>query len=262
MNTAHEFGALLRRWRERRRMTQLELALAAHSSARHVSCLETGRARPSREIIAKLATCLHVPLREQNTLMLAAGFAPGFGERSIEALDAARVAIDRVLRAHLPYPGFAVDRHWNVVLSNNALPRLYEGCAAELMQPGANAVRLTLHPLGLGPRILNYEEWRAHTVHLLREQIETRPDPVIEDLLAEVMVYPSVNGHGNGRGLDSSARLATPLRIASPYGSLSFLNTTTVFGTPNDVTLAELALEMLFPADAETVDVVKRMTEE
>lgn len=240
-------------------MTQLELALAARSSARHVSCLETGRARPSRDMIARLAVCLDVPLREQNALLLAAGFAPGFGERSVDGLEAARVAIDRVLAAHLPYPGFAVDRHWNVVLSNGALPQLYEGCAAELIQPGANAIRLVLHPRGLGPSIVNYEQWRGHTLHLLRQQIETRPDPVIEALLAEVLEYPAT---GSGRGLDASARLATPLCITTRLGRVSFISTTTVFGTPNDVTLAELALELLFPADEETVDVVKRMSEE
>src|SRR6516165_8999541 len=152
MTTQVPFGVLLRRWRERRRMTQGDLAYAANSSTRHLSCLETGKAQPSREMIARLAEYLEIPLRDQNTLLLAAGFAPGFQERSIAALEAAKGAIDSVLKAHKPYPAFAVDRHWNVVMSNAALPQLYEGCSADLMRAPVNAVRLILHPAGLGSR--------------------------------------------------------------------------------------------------------------
>src|SRR5689334_7353700 len=168
--TAHQlpFGVLLRRWRERRRMTQADLAYAAESSTRHLSCLETGKAQPSREMIARLAEYLEIPLRDQNTLLLAAGFAPAFQERSLAALEAAKTAIEAILKAHKPYPAFAVDRHWNVVMSNSALPQLYEGCSAELMTPPVNAVRLTLHPAGMGPRIVNYGAWRAHVLSVLR----------------------------------------------------------------------------------------------
>lgn len=262
--TLHQtpFGVLLRRWREQRRMTQTDLALAANSSTRHLSYLETGRSRPSREMIVRLAECLAVPLRDQNTLLLAAGFAPGFQERSLAELEAARTAIDSVLQAHKPYPAFAVDRHWNVVLSNSALPQLYEGCSADLMRSPVNSVRLILHPAGMGPRILNFAAWRAHTVHVLRQQIEARADPVIQGLLAEVMAYPSPAGSDAAEGLEAAQRLATPLRIATRLGNVSFLNTTTVFGTPNDVTLAELALEMLFPADDQTIEIVKTMVKE
>lgn len=256
------FGVLLRRWREQRRMTQTDLALAADSSTRHLSYLETGRSRPSREMIVRLAECLAVPLRDQNTLLLAAGFAPGFQERSLAELEAARKAIDSVLQAHRPYPAFAVDRHWKVVLSNSALPQLYEGCSAELMRNPVNSVRLILHPAGMGPRILNFAAWRAHTVHVLRQQIEARADPVIQGLLAEVMAYPVPAGSEAAEGLEAAQRLATPLRIATRLGTVSFLNTTTVFGTPNDVTLAELALEMLFPADDQTIEIVKAMVKE
>src|SRR5262245_11260653 len=131
---AHQlpFGVLLRRWRERRRMTQADLALSAESSTRHLSCLETGKARPSREMVARLAEYLDIPLRDRNALLLAAGFAPAFSERSVAGLDAAKAAIDSVLQAHAPYPAFAIDRHWNVVLSNAALPQLHEGCSADL----------------------------------------------------------------------------------------------------------------------------------
>jgi len=261
-NNPVPFGVLLRRWREQRRMTQIDLALAAESSTRHLSYLETGRSQPSREMIARLAECLDIPLREQNVLLLAAGFAPAYGERPVADLDAAKQAIDRVLQAHLPYPAFAVDRHWNVVLSNSALQQLYEGCSEELMRRPVNAIRLTLHPAGMGPRIINFAQWRAHTVSVLRQQAEAHADPVIEKLLAEVRAYPVPPRSEAFDTLDGSSRLTTPLRIATRLGPVSFLNTTTVFGTPHDVTLSELALEMLFPADAETVEIVKAMIAE
>jgi transcriptional regulator with XRE-family HTH domain len=256
------FGALLRRWRQQRRMTQLDLALAAGSSTRHLSCLETGRAQPSREMIMQLAGCMSIPLREQNALMLAAGFAPAFQERPLEDLQAAKRAMDTVLGAHLPYPAFAVDRHWNVVLSNSALPELYEGCSEELLRRPVNAVRLILHPRGMADRILNYADWRAHTLHLLRSQAEARPDTGLELLMAEVMSYPDPVPTGRNPGFEASQRLATPLIISTRFGTVSFLNTITVFGTPNDVTLAELALEMLFPADRDTVETVRRIETE
>ena len=262
--TIHQlpFGVLLRRWRERRRMTQTDLALAAESSTRHLSCLETGKSQPSREMVARLAEYLDVPLRDQNMLLLAAGFAPAFQERSLAALDAAKSAIDRVLQAHKPYPAFAVDRHWNVVLSNAALPQLYEGCSAELVRPPINAVRLILHPAGMGPRIVNFAAWRAHTLSVLRQQIETRADPVIQGLFAEVAAYPVPANTETYDGAEAAQQLVTPLRIATRLGTVSFLNTVTVFGTPNDVTLAELALEMLFPADSQTIEIVKNMVQE
>jgi transcriptional regulator with XRE-family HTH domain len=262
--TIHQlpFGVVLRRWRERRRMTQSDLALAASSSTRHLSCLETGRSQPSREMIARLAEYLDIPLRDQNTLLLAAGFAPAFKERSLAALEGARTAIDRVLQAHKPYPAFAVDRHWNVVLSNSALPQLYEGCAAELMRPPVNAVRLILHPAGMGPRIVNFAAWRAHTLSVLRQQIETRADPVIQGLFAEVAAYPVPADSETSDRREAAQHLVTPLRIATRLGTVSFLNTVTVFGTPNDVTLAELALEMLFPADDQTIEIANNMVRE
>ena len=231
-------------------MTQADLAHAAGSSTRHLSCLETGRSQPSREMIARLGQYLDIPLRDQNMLLLAAGFAPAFPERALAELEAAKSAIDSVLNAHKPYPAFAVDRHWNVVLSNAALPQLYEGCSAELLRPPINAMRLILHPAGMGPRILNFAEWRAHSLSVLRQQIEARADPVIHALHAEIAAYPAPPNAEPPAGFEASQRLATPLRIATRLGTVSFLNTVTVFGTPNDVTLAELALEMLFPADA------------
>jgi transcriptional regulator with XRE-family HTH domain len=257
------FGVLLRRWRERRRMTQADLALAADSSTRHLSCLETGKAQPSRAIINRLAELLDVPLRDRNALLLAAGFAPAFRETAIDGLDAAKAAMDRVLQAHKPYPAFAVDRHWNVVLSNNALPQLYEGCADALLIAPVNAMRLMLHPDGMGPRIVNYAAWRAYSVGVLRQQVEARADSKLRSLLAEVAAYPTPRDQADdAAAFEASERLATPLRVATRFGTLSFLSTVTVFGTASDITLAELALEMLFPADDRTVAIVEAMEAE
>src|SRR5437588_5132192 len=216
------FGILLRRWRERRRMTQADLAHAADGSTRHLSCLETGKSQPSREMIMGLAEHLDLPLRDQNKLLLAAGFAPAFQERALEELEAAKSAIDSVLRAHQPYPAFAVDRHWNVVLSNAALPQLYEGCSAELMRKPVNAVRLILHPAGMGPRIVNFAAWRAHTLGLLRQQLAARVDPAIKALLAEVAGYPTPINSEPLESFGASQHLATPLRIWTRFGVVSF----------------------------------------
>ena len=213
-------------------------------------------------MIARLAERLAIPLRDQNTLLLAAGFAPAFQERSLAGLDAAKAAIDGVLKAHKPYPAFAVDRHWNVVMSNSALPQLYEGCSADLLRPPVNAMRMVLHPEGMGPRIVNYAAWRAHALSLLRHEADARADPVIQGLIAEVAAYPArPNSEAHG-SFEASERLATPLLVATRFGVMSFLGTVTVFGTPNDVTLSELALEMLFPADDESVRIAKAMVEE
>src|SRR5262249_19375940 len=156
------------------------------------------------------------------------------------ALDAAKDAVDRVLQAHKPYPAFAVDRHWNVVLSNSALPQLYEGCSADLLRPPINAIRLILHPAGMGPRIVNFAAWRAYTLSVLRQQIEPRADPFIQGLFAEVSAYPVPADTERCESQQALQQLVTPLRIATRLGTVSFLNTVTVFGTPNDVTLAEL----------------------
>lgn len=256
------FGVLLRRWRQNRRMTQEDLAHAANGSTRHLSYLETGRAQPSREMVLRLAEQLQVPLRDQNALLLAAGFAPAFVERSLAELASAKLAIDKILQAHKPYPAFALDRHWTVVLSNSALPQLYEGCAADLLREPINAVRLILHPRGMGPRIVNFVEWRTHVVTVLRQQLETRPDPVVQALLAEVMDYPAPAAGLAPIDPEGPQRYATPLQIATRLGTVSFFNTTTIFGTPTDVTLSELALEMLFPADQATIAIVSAMVEE
>ena len=237
-------------------MTQMDLASIANSSTRHLSYLETGRAQPSREMVMRLAEDLDIPLRERNALLLSAGFAPAFQESSLPELASAHRAIEQILEAHKPYPAFAVDRRWNIVLSNRAIPRLYVGVSPELLQPPVNAMRLTLHPFGLAPRIVNLAEWRRHVIAVLRQQVEARADSALQALLTEIMTYPTPTDGLAAASEDGAHRYATPLQIATEAGVVSFLSTTTVFGTPTDITLSELALEMLFPADAETVEIV------
>ncbi|HXD13699.1 MAG TPA: helix-turn-helix transcriptional regulator [Xanthobacteraceae bacterium] len=254
-------GSLLREWRQRRRLSQLELACDAGISTRHLSFVETGRAQPSRDMLLHLSEQLEVPVRERNVLLVAAGYAPIFPERPLAdpALAAARAAIDLVLDRQKPYPAFALDRHWRIVASNAALPQLYDGIAPELMQPPVNAMRLSLHPRGLAPRIANLGEWRAHLLYRLRREVELTADPVLIELLQEVGGYP-MRSHQPLQIKGIEHDIAVPFRIKTNEGVLSFFSMTTVFGTPVDVMLSELALELFFPADDETAAAVKRMT--
>ncbi len=249
-------GGLLREWRQRRRMSQLDLALGAEVSARHVSFIETGRSVPSRQMVLHLAQRLEIPLRERNAFLLAAGYAPAFRERPLSdpALDAARQAVDLVLAGHEPYPAIAVDRHWSLLASNQAAARLLAGVAPALLQPPANVLRLSLHPEGVAPRIANLAEWRAHLLARLGHQVDVTADPVLVDLMNELREYPVPGGSGpdpRTTELDYSS-VVVPLRLVTPAGILSFISTTTVFGTPVEITLSELALETFFPADAPT----------
>ncbi len=245
---------MLRRWRQHRRLSQLEFADAADSSARHLSYLETGRAKPSREMVLRLAECLDIPLRDRNRMLLSAGFAPAFEERPLDDLESARHAIEQIINAHRPYPAFAIDRHWNIILSNRVLPQLYVDVAPRLLIPPVNVVRLMLHPEGMASRIVNLGQWRRHITSVLLHQIEARAEPGVRLLLDEVTSYAHVSIGEEMRGSEGEHRFATPLQIRTDIGTISFLSTTTVFGTPTEVTLSELALEMLFPADAETVE--------
>jgi|SRR3954469_5909207 len=250
-------GALLRQWRERRRLTQLHLALEADISPRHLSFVETGRAQPSREMLLHLSDELDIPLRERNTLLVAGGYAPMYAERRLDepALAAARAAIDRVLAAQRPFPAFALDRYWNITASNDALPELYEGVAEELLEPPVNALRLSLHPRGLAPRIANLSEWRAHLLARLHRQVELTGDPVLEALMAELSAATPAKSAAVER-----QPVLLPLQIRTSLGLLSFFSTTTVFGTPVEVTLSELAIELFFPADEPTAEMLKRMS--
>ncbi len=248
-------GAQIRHWRARRRLSQLELALEADVSTRHLSCLETGRAAPSREMILRLANRLDVPLRERNRLLTAAGFAPMYPARPLAdpALAAARQVVELVLRGHEPCPALAVDRHWNVVMQNRAVPLLLDGVAPDLLAGPVNALRLSLHPRGMAPRIVNLAAWRAHVLARLHQQILASDDDTLRALAEELTAYPPSGDRAHGpTPAGGEPALVVPLVVDSALGRLSFISTTTVFGTPVDVTLAELALESFFPADAAT----------
>jgi transcriptional regulator with XRE-family HTH domain len=257
-------GDLLREWRERRRLSQLALALDAEVSTRHLSFLETGRARPSREMILRLTERLEVPLRERNTMLLAAGFAPAFPEHDLDdpALKVARAAVDRVLVGHEPFPALAVDRYWTLLAANRVVPALLTGVTPHLLQPPINVLRLSLHPDGLAARIVNLPEWRAHLLARLSRQVELTADRRLSALLQELREYAGDRGT---RGADESvsdhhqASLAVPLRLQTEHGLLSLLSTTMVFGTPIDVTISELAIEAFFPADSVTADLLQRI---
>ncbi|MGO9420442.1 helix-turn-helix domain-containing protein [Roseiarcus sp.] len=248
-------GRMVRSWRERRRVSQLALAAEAQVSQRHLSFIESGRASPSREMVTRLANSLDVPLREQNALLLAAGYAPVYRDRPLDdpALQHARASVERLIRLQEPFPALALDRGWNVVAANAAVPLLLAGVDPELLKPPQNVIRLSLHPRGLAPLIVNFGEWRAHLIERLRRQLRLSGDPAIGSLIAEAEAYPARTTHR-----ERSAELVRPddvavlLKLRSQAGVLSFLSTVTVFGTAVDVTLAELSIECFYPADDET----------
>jgi transcriptional regulator with XRE-family HTH domain len=243
-------GPLLREWRQRRRLSQLQLAVDAEISARHLSFLETGRSAPSREMVLHLAEHLDIPLRERNALLLAAGYAPVFPERPLDdpALASARQAVELVLAGHEPYPAIAIDRHWTLVAANHAVGPFMVVEDATLLQPPLNVLRVTLHPRGVAPRIANLAEWRAHVLERVRRQIDASGDPVLIALHEELRSYPApppafTRDYGG---------VIVPLELITEAGTLSFFSTTTIFGTPVDVTLSELAVEAFYPADEKT----------
>jgi transcriptional regulator with XRE-family HTH domain len=246
-------GEQIRHWRRQRRLSQMDLALDAEISTRHLSFIETGRAQPSREMVLLLAEQLEVPLRERNAMLLGAGYAPVYSERPLDdpQLAAARRAVELVLKGHEPFPALAIDRHWHMIAANAAVAPLLEGVAGFLLEGPVNVLRLSLHPEGLAPRIRNLGEWRGHLLERLRRQAWLTSDPALAALLEELCGYPSAEGSGD---LDGFGEVAVPLRLESPIGELRFFSTTTVFGTPRDVTLDELAIEAFFPADEETLE--------
>jgi transcriptional regulator with XRE-family HTH domain len=255
--TLKSVGDHLREWRQRRRLSQLDLALDAEISTRHLSFLETGRAQPSRDMVMLLAAQLEVPLRERNVLLMAAGFAPVFVERALDdpALTAARRAIDLILKGHEPYPALVIDLRWNLVAANSAVPPLMEGAAAHLLEGQVNVMRLALHPEGLAPRIANFAEWRAHLHERLRRQVALTADPGLVALLAEIETYPVPPAPD--RRPEDFGGVAVPFQLLLGERLLSFLSTTTVFGAAVDITLSELSLETFFPADAATAEAIR-----
>lgn len=269
MNDIRPVGELLRDWRQRRRMSQLGLALEAEVSAKHLSFVETGRAQPSREMVLRLSERLDVPLRERNTLLLAAGFAPLYRERPLAdpALGGARRAVERLLVAHEPYPALAVDRHWNIVLANRMVAPLMQGAAAELATPPVNVLRLSLNPQGLASCIVNFAQWREHLLQRLARQVEVSSDAVLAALLDELRAYPEPASPARADAsasldqidLDAATGVMVPLQLAVGGRTLSFFSATTIFGSPVDVTLAELAIESFFPADRATARALDEM---
>jgi transcriptional regulator with XRE-family HTH domain len=246
---ATPFGALLRDWRKRRHVSQLDLAISADVSSRHLSFIETGRAKPSRTMVLRLAATLEVPLRERNQMLVAAGLAPEYAERSLDhpEMAAVRNGVEQVLAAYDPYPCLAVDRGWNIVRSNSGAAVLLDGVATHLLaQP--NALRIALHPDGLAPRIENLGQWRAHVVGRLRREVAVSGAADLVSLLAEIESFP-----GDSDDATPSGDIVIPLRLATGSGEvLSFLSTVTTFGTALDLTAAELSIEAFLPADDAT----------
>lgn len=248
------FGGLLKEWRRRRRLSQLDLAIAAEVSPRHVSFIETGRSSPSRAMVLRLAEVLDVPRREQNQLLLAAGLAPVYPERSLDDPDmaAVRAGIDRVLNAYNPFPCIVVDRGWQIVRANEGTGVLLEGVAPELLQP-PNALRIALHPDGLAPRIRNLAQWRHHLIERLRREVAVSGSHELSTLLTEIDSYPGGSGTSSDLG-----GVAVPLELYTPDGRLlTFLSTVTTFGTALDLTAAELSIEAFLPADEATATALR-----
>src|SRR5215472_6754016 len=245
-------GDHLREWRQRRHLSQLDLAVDAEISARHLSFVETGRASPSREMVLKLAERLDVPLRERNVLLVAAGYAPAFPQRSLDdpMLKSARQTIDLVLRAHEPNPALAYDRHWNLVTGNRMVAPLLAGVPEHLLRPPVNILRLAFHPEGLAPRTVNLAEWCGHLLERLHRQCEATADPELLKLYQELKSYP-IPARSGPLPPDN---VAIPFKLRHDGEVLSFFSTTMVFGTPVDITLSELALETFFPADERTAE--------
>jgi transcriptional regulator with XRE-family HTH domain len=256
-----EFGPMLREWRGRRRRSQLDLALAAEVSQRHLSFVESGRARPSREMVLRLAEHLAVPLRARNALLVAAGHAPEYGERPIDdpALRPAMEAMRLILDGHEPYPALAVDRHWTLVAANRVAMRLIDGVAPALVAPPVNMLRLSLHPDGLAPRIANLRAWKTHILDRLRREAAATGDAALGVLMEELARYPAGPDPAPGMAARESALIATPLRLRVPGGELALIGTMTVFGTATEVMLSELVLETFFPADAQTAAALRAM---
>jgi transcriptional regulator with XRE-family HTH domain len=256
--TTRPVGDMLRDWRRRRRLSQLELSSEAGISTRHLSFLETGRSRPSRDMVLRLTERLDVPLRERNGLLVAAGFAPVYRERSIDDPDMrpARQALNRVLDGHEPYPAIVVDRLWNLVMANDAAFLFLEDVPEELVRPPVNIHRLALHPRGLAARAVNLPEVRAHLIARMARQVSLTGDPRLRALHEETLAY---GGDGSGEPPREAAYdIALPTRLRYGDQVLSFFSTVTTFGTAEDVTLAELAIEAFFPADEETGEYLRK----
>ena len=258
IHTGH-VGEHLRQWRQRRHLSQLDLALDAEISARHLSFVETGRSAPSRDMLLRLADRLDVPLRERNVMLVAGGFAPAFPQRTLDdpAMKPAREAMEALLKAHEPNPALAIDRHWNLVSANRMVTPLLGGVAPKLLQGKINVMRLGLHPDGLASRTVNLHEWRAHLLDRLHRQCEATADAELIALHDELKAYPTPPRAGPPVRIAES--VVVPFQLRFGNDTLSFISTTMVFGTPVDITLSELALETFFPADERTAERMRSM---
>ncbi len=253
---------MLRDWRQRRRLTQLDLSVAADVSTKHLSFLENDRADPSREMVLDLAEHLDVPLRERNVLLNVAGFAPAYPRRPLDApeMRAVKRAVDQVLQGHEPYPAIAVDRYWNILAMNAPAALFAQDVDPEVLGPRPNSYRIGLHPGGLAPRIVNFPEFAHHLLGRLRHDAEVSADPELMALLDEVEAYPTVRELPRAT-VDPKA-VVVPVRLRHPLGELALFTTIATFGTPVDVTVDELALETFFPADTRTAQRLQRLAEE
>ncbi|MFI5780866.1 helix-turn-helix domain-containing protein [Nocardia sp. NPDC051570] len=249
-------GHLIRHWRVNRRLSQLELAGRAETSARHLSFIETGRATPSRQMILHLAEHLEIPLRERNRVLLAAGYAPVYAEPALDTpqMASVRTALAQILTGHEPFPALAVDMNWNMVDSNRGIGLFLDGIPAELLTPPVNALRLSLHPEGMAPRIANLAEWRGHLLERLQRQIEISGSTELAALHRELCDYP---GGEQPPGLPEPEQAVVPLRLRHNGTELAFLSAMTIFGTPMNITVAELAIESFFPADPATAEFLR-----
>jgi len=251
-------GELLRTWRRRRRRSQLDLALDVGISTRHLSFVETGRSQPSREMVLRLTGELALPLRETNHLLLAAGYAPVYGETELDAPELApmRQAVRDVVRGHDPFPALAVDRHWNIVEQSDGLALFIDGVSPELLE-APNALRIALHPDGMAPRVANLAQWRGHLLGNLRRAAEMSADPVLSELYDELEAYPADAAEDDHHVASADTELVLPLRLRHDGELLTFFGIVSSFGTPRDITLAELAIESFFPADERTAEVLR-----
>jgi transcriptional regulator with XRE-family HTH domain len=249
-------GTLVRDWRVRRHRSQMELALATGVSPRHLSFVETGRSKASPELLLALAEHLEIPLRERNTLLLAGGYAPRYPRTSLDSPEMARVlaTLQAILERHDPYPGLVIDRYWNVILANSGALGLIQGLPKHVLGPPANVFRVSLHPDGLAGRTSNFEDWAYYLLGQLHRSTIVTGDPAFERLLEEVSAYPAVVAIGDWRSVSLSAarEVLVPFRLKLDGTELSMFTTLTVFGTPQDVTVAELAIDLFYPADDAT----------
>jgi transcriptional regulator with XRE-family HTH domain len=259
-------GPLLKEWRGRRRRSQMDLALEAGVSTKHLSFVETGRARPSRELLLTLARHLDVPLRDRNSLLLAAGYAPRYHETSIDDPASAKVraSLERLLSTHDPYPGVVLDRRWNVVLANEAANRLVGSLPADILTPQINVFRISLHPRGLAAATVNWVEWADYMLSQLHRLVVMNDDPLFAELEREILAYPNIveltaeDGPLSPPSLGDDPPLLVPCRLSIGGVELSLFTTLTTFGTPRDITLDELAVELFFPADDATEAILRR----